>query len=88
MAYTFCSAASRISEASPTPSCTSAVISEAAWATPRSSALSRTMATYSMTLALVGVISISWARYERVVSLTSPAFCISSKTVMPSMGRA
>ena len=39
-----------------------AVISAAAWATPRSNALSRTMAAYSITLALVGVISISWAR--------------------------
>ena len=67
MAYTFCSAASRMSPASPTPSCTMAVISAAAWATPRSRALSRTMAAYSITLALVGVISISWARYERVV---------------------
>ena len=66
-AYTFCSAASRISLGSPTPSWTMAVISAAAWATPRSRALSWTMATYSMTLALVGVISISWARYERVV---------------------
>ena len=69
------------------PSWTRAVISPAAWATERSSALSWTMAAYSMTLALVGVISISWARYERVLPSVSPAFSISPKTVMPSMGR-
>ena len=63
----FCSAASRVSDAVPMPSWTMAVISEAAMATPRSRALSRTIFTYSMTLAEVGVISISSARYRRVV---------------------
>ncbi|MPN40552.1 hypothetical protein SDC9_188090 [bioreactor metagenome] len=63
----FCSAASNVAAASPPPSCTMAVISDAAWATARKSALFRTMAAYSITFAAVGVISISWARYARVV---------------------
>ena len=38
------------------------VISPAALARPRSRDLSRMMDTYSITLALVGVISMSWTR--------------------------
>ena len=44
------------------PSWTMPRMSPAALASPRSRALSRMMATYSMTLALVGVTSMSWTR--------------------------
>ena len=55
-----CSAASSTSWAVPVPSCTMAVSSPAVSAMRRSRALSLTMATYSFTLAAVGVISMSW----------------------------
>ena len=62
MAYTFCSADSSMSPAVPVPSCTMAVMLPAADATCRISDLSSTICTYSMTLALVGVTSISCSR--------------------------
>ena len=62
MAYTFCSAASSISPASPAPSSTMALMLPAAEATCRISDLSSTICTYSMTLALVGVTSINCSR--------------------------
>ena len=63
-----------------------AVMSAAAEATARSRAFSRTIRTYSMTLALVGVTSISWTRYPRVSSVYRPLRSISPATVTPSMG--
>ena len=72
--------------ASPVPSWTMAVMSAAAEATARSRAFSRTIFTYSMTLALVGVTSISWTRYPRVSSVYRPLRSISPATVTPSMG--
>ena len=57
-----CSAASKTSWAVPVPSWIMPVRSAAVSAMRRSRALSFTMATYSATLAAVGVTSMSWRR--------------------------
>ena len=61
-------------------------ISSAAWARPRSSALSRTMAAYSSTFAAVGVICMSSIRYCWLEpSLYTPRTRIWSSTVTGSI---
>ena len=65
------------------------MVSSQAWITLRSSALSRTMAAYFMTLAAVGVTSISSRMYCWELSgRYTPRTFISSRTVTGSMGLA
>ena len=63
------------------------LMSPAALAMARSSALSLIIPAYSITLAEVGVTSMSCSRYALVSSWYTPAFSISRATVTPSMGR-